>query len=324
MEFQSQFRLEPPLTLPKIGQQISQIVSFLDQTFEPFEFGPDPIFAEWGPRLIDTSSPRITALLHPEFLTRWNGLMFEGAPFVDTIYFTCFPSIEALASIASQAAPRSLIFCHHALDYRSGSSEKLLGEGFVGWNLDTLEQLQGQGVSMYISHAPLDYNPTCGTTAALADALDMRPELRSPIIGEPGRTVGLIGDIEPITGVELRAKLSRIAGIERIDCYGEVKHTISRVAVVAGECTSIEAMKLVLDAGADVLIAGEIMSFASGSWGEQRRAEFETANIPNSLLLMAMSHGASESIVFERHLVPLLRKEFGVECYIIKESEWWR
>ena len=312
------------LSLPKLKCHLSELVSFLDKAFRAFEFGPDIVFSEWGPRVIDISNPRVTALLEPSFLSRWNGLMFQGASLVSTVYFTCFPSTEALSTIALTATPGSVIFCHHALDYRSGSSEEVLGAGFVPWNLDLFEHLRNRGVSLYVSHAPLDYNPTCGTTAALADALEMQPDKRSSIIGEPHRTVGLIGEINPVSVVDLKVKLSQIAGVTRVDCFGDTNRTIQRVAVVAGECTSIKAMRLALDAGADAFVAGEVVSFASGSWGEARRAEFKSANIQQSLVLMAISHGASESIVFEKHLVPLITERFGLECHVINELNWWR
>ncbi len=97
--------------------------------------------------------------LETDKFEEWNGLQIEGKSEVKKIVFEVDASIDTFKEAIKNGA--DLIVAHHGLFWKN------VNPSFVGYNKERIDLLQKNGISLYISHLPLDRHRTIGNNAEL-------------------------------------------------------------------------------------------------------------------------------------------------------------
>lgn len=173
-----------------------------------------------------------------------NGLQVEGA---DRVSRVALATDTALATIAMAAeAGAQMMVAHHGLFW--GRIEPVTGPMRA-----RLAALLEAGLSLYVSHLPLDAHPEVGNNAVLARLLEL--EDLEPFGRWGDRAIGVLGRLpQTVDRSGLAARLEALLGV-RPDVLPFGGDAIRRVAVVSGAAADLipeaEAM------GADAFITGE-------------------------------------------------------------------
>lgn len=114
--------------------------------------------------------------------------------------------------------------------------------------------LASHGITHAFFHAPLD-DASFGTSAALADAMGLRNQVRAMPYMEVCRC-GILGEVEPEPFDVFAARLSAILG-EPVRALRNHEGPVRRVAVVAGGGNLTTEMQVAAEAGCDTYITGE-------------------------------------------------------------------
>ena len=109
-------------------------------------------------------------------------------------------------------------------------------------------------IAVYSAHTNLD-KAVGGTDDCLAEALGLKDVCR--IDDTPDLSFGRIGVLDrPMDLIEFAELVRRQLKAQRIDIVGEKRRAVKKIAVSGGSGAGL--MKKALDAGADVLVTGEI------------------------------------------------------------------
>ena len=84
--------------------------------------------------------------------------MIKGAEEVNKIFASVFPTTKVMEKFLNDSQPGDLLFLHHPIWLISGNQKGKPGKGFVPIPEPTLKQLKQKKLSVYVCHAPLDYN----------------------------------------------------------------------------------------------------------------------------------------------------------------------
>lgn len=173
-----------------------------------------------------------------------NGLQVEGA---DRVSRVALATDTALATIAMAAeAGAQMMVAHHGLFW--GRIEPVTGPMRA-----RLAALLEAGLSLYVSHLPLDAHPEVGNNAVLARLLEL--EDLEPFGSWGDRAIGVLGRLpQTVDRSGLAARLEALLGV-RPDVLPFGGDAIRRVAVVSGAAADLipEAEAV----GADAFITGE-------------------------------------------------------------------
>lgn len=173
-----------------------------------------------------------------------NGLQVEGA---DRVSRVALATDTALATIAMAAeAGAQMMVAHHGLFW--GRIEPVTGPMRA-----RLAALLEAGLSLYVSHLPLDAHPEVGNNAVLARLLEL--EDLEPFGRWGDRAIGVLGRLpQTVDRSGLAARLEALLGV-RPDVLPFGGDAIRRVAVVSGAAADLipEAEAV----GADAFITGE-------------------------------------------------------------------
>ncbi|MFN8481586.1 MAG: Nif3-like dinuclear metal center hexameric protein [Anaerolineae bacterium] len=202
------------------------------------EFHVESVIETWP--LLAHGDPARTKFAAPQFLTNGNGLLVQGEPHVEEVYTTVYPTRAVIEHVTGRALPGSVLICHipMTLDGRTGYAPP----DPVG-----LADLQEAGVSLYILHAPLIWEPRLSTWRSLARAVGV--EIEGELMAD-GKPIGCYGKVEvephlaPI--FDFSAFLLRVE--ERLDITNSqvaenLDGVVGRVAVVPGDGGSPELLE---------------------------------------------------------------------------------
>ena len=201
-----------------------------------------------------------------------NGLQVESAAEVTRAVF----GVDACAALIEAAAERGadFIFVHHGLSW--GSEPRRL----TGITARRYGELLRRGISLYAAHLPLDAAVGFGNNARLAamvKLLDTEPFF--VCCGAPIGRIGTAGGFRRVG--EVRECLERELPCRSL-LLGEDEREVKRIAVVSGG-GGLEAVERAAEAGADLLITGELTHVMFHCAAE------------NGLAVLAVGHYASET-----------------------------
>jgi dinuclear metal center YbgI/SA1388 family protein len=173
-----------------------------------------------------------------------NGLQVEGA---DRVRRVALATDTALATIAMAAeAGAEMLIAHHGLFW--GRVEPVTGP-----LRDRLGALFDAGMSLYVSHLPLDAHAEVGNNAVLARLLGLGE--RRPFGRWGDRSIGVLGRLPEATGrAALAARLEALLGA-RPDVLPFGPDAIRTLAVVSGAAADLVPEAAL--AGADAFVTGE-------------------------------------------------------------------
>jgi dinuclear metal center YbgI/SA1388 family protein len=173
-----------------------------------------------------------------------NGLQVQGS---DRVRRIALATDTALATIAMAAGARAeMLIAHHGLFW--GRVEAVTGP-----LRDRLAALFEAGMSLYVSHLPLDAHADVGNNAVLAGLLGL--EDREPFGRWGDRSIGLVGRLpEAVDVAGLAARLEALLGARPhiLPFGGDEIRTIAVVSGAAADLVPEAAL-----AGVDAFVTGE-------------------------------------------------------------------
>ena len=173
-----------------------------------------------------------------------NGLQVQGADRVRRVALT---TDTALATIAMAAGARAeMLIAHHGLFW--GRVEPVTGP-----LRDRLAALLDAGMSLYVSHLPLDAHVEVGNNAVLAGLLGL--EDRRPFGRWGDRSIGLVGRLPgTLDRAGLAARLEALLGARPhvLPFGGEAIRTVAVVSGAAADLVPEAALT-----GVDAFVTGE-------------------------------------------------------------------
>lgn len=170
----------------------------------------------------------------------------EGdSPEVDRVAF----AVDAAQATARAASDRGadLLVTHHGIVW--GGLDRVTGTTY-----DRVTAFTDRGVSLYVSHLPLDGHPAVGNAAQLADGVGL--EATEPF-GEP-EPFGRIGtSSEPLETDALAERVERALpdGERALRTFDFGPDEIERVAILTG--SGADFLDDAVAAGADAFVTGE-------------------------------------------------------------------
>lgn len=301
---------------------VTEITAALDQLFSVQGLTQDPSMSRNVPRVYEAAGTDWRGYFLPEFCERFNGLMLQGAPTVQRVFTTVFPSCDALDLFLAQARPGDLLFLHHPIDCRNGNPRGRWAEGFVPISQDRLDAIRDGNLSVYACHAPMDTNRGIGTTDAMVEALGatVLQEFMEYGAGYAGR----VCRISPTSTDDLEAMLLRTYNIPYLEREGTERSRIEVAAVLAGIGDNYRLMEHVEALGAEAYITGELHVRIEGDWGRHKFVEVEEFSGRTGMSLFGVSHAASEQLVMESQMPRWFREVLKLEVIPIREKEMWR
>ena len=220
-----------------------------------------------------------------------NGLQVQGA---DGVRRIALATDTALATIAMAAGARAeMLIAHHGLFW--GRVEAVTGP-----LRDRLAALFDAGMSLYVSHLPLDGHAEVGNNAVLAGLLGL--EDREPFGRWGDRSIGLVGRLaEAVDLASLAARLEALLGARpQVLAFGGDE--IRTIAVVSGAAADLVPEAAL--AGVDAFVTGETSHTAYHQAREWR------------MNVVFAGHYATETLGV-RALGDHLADRFGVETVFI-------
>lgn len=217
-----------------------------------------------------------------DYQEQWDNAGFQvGDPEADvTGVLLCTDVTEEVISEAISLG-YNMVVSHHPLIFHP--LKKLLGRNHVERMVATALR---EGVTIYSGHTNVDNAPG-GVSWVMADKLSMTSvELLVGHEARDGRQVGcgVIGNIVPMSGTELLARLRDAFGVAAIRYSGPVGHTVERVALCGGAGAFL--LDTALQQGAQAFVTADI-----------RYHEYMTAD--DRLLLADIGHFESEQYTKE-------------------------
>jgi putative NIF3 family GTP cyclohydrolase 1 type 2 len=293
----------------------------LDGLFSIEQWEPDPAMSRWLPRVYQALDDDYTHSLEPIFCARFNGLMLRAAETVEQVYCAAFPSPEIVGKVLEGRKGSALLFLHHPVDMEVG------GAGFLPIPPTILEEMQGQGISVYACHAPLDCHDEIGTNASIVQAFQVQVERSFAPYGSG--FAGRIGTIQSLGRDELITRGKEVFGVDRVEAGGAEPPSITQVAIVAGGGDDVELMEEAEALGAQAYITGEWYTRtipadeSERGWAEANRAACQRYAESTKMALLGFSHAATEFLVMKGQMAAYFqRRGLQVEC--VEQSDWWR
>lgn len=128
----------------------------------------------------------------------WNGLQFEGAPYVRKIAFAVDASVDSFERATQENA--DMLIVHHGHFWSNHNPS------VRGWTKERVDFLYKNKLSLYACHLPLDRHKEIGNNAQLLKILGAR--IKSEFLYHKGKNIGWIGERKkPITLKETELKL---------------------------------------------------------------------------------------------------------------------
>jgi putative NIF3 family GTP cyclohydrolase 1 type 2 len=301
--------------------KLNELVRALDAVFALSAWERDPAMGHWVPHVYRSIDFDFTKVLEPDFCKRFNGLMLRSENAVAKVYCAAFPTPEILRKVLDESLGDALLFLHHPVDL------EVSGVGFLPILPEMLMHLKAQGISIYACHAPMDCHETAGTTASIAQALEVAVEKRFDPYG-PGFS-GIVGTIEEQTVDRLVRKGKQIFGVDRVEIGGARPLSITKIAIVAGGADTPRLMAEAEGLGAQAYITGEWYprtsprDEAGRQWAETNLVACRAFAEQTEMALLGFSHPATEFLVMKRHMADFFKAyDLSVEC--LPQSDWWR
>jgi putative NIF3 family GTP cyclohydrolase 1 type 2 len=258
----------------------------------------------------------------PEFNEHLNGLMLKGALTVNHVYLSAFPSLDVLDAFFDQAQEGDLLFSHHPIYMNCGDPRGDFGSGWEALPEDYISQFKDKGLPFYSCHGPMDNNIELGTRSAIIEALEAKVE-RDFFFDGTGYH-GAICRIGSISWAELHSKLKSIFSIPYLDISGKLRDKVEKVALIAGGGDNISFLKEAEEEDVDAYIAGEIFSRLDTNWGEENNPRVIEFEKQTSMMLVGLSHSASEFLTMKTQMSDWFKKNFDVETTLLEQEDWWR
>ena len=178
---------------------------------------------------------------------RWNGLLVRSGVEVERAATCVFPSDAIVAALE----PRTLLFSEHPIAFDDDV------EGFAPLTRATFERLQGEEISFYHVHAPLDQHPEVSPSRLVAEGVPLTGlQEYFPIAeGIPGGAA-IIGDTElSLDGLAERVRAYLGPEIP-VDVLSGPRERAGRVAVVAGGGAERAILEASLERGCETYVTG--------------------------------------------------------------------
>ena len=200
--------------------RLGEVVSYLDTTLEISRF------RDYGP----------------------NGLQVEGAQSVARIV----TGVSANMALFERAGDADLIVVHHGLIWGGGLSR------VTGTAAERLRTLLGSGTSLAAYHLPLDFHPTLGNNAGLADAISL-PAERIGFGDVRGHALGLAATLavpRPRDNIINAISTGVCGGSEPRFVFPFGAESVKKVGLCTGAASDL--MEEAAECGCDVFITGEL------------------------------------------------------------------
>lgn len=221
-----------------------------------------------------------------------NGLQVEGKDEIRKVVFAVDASLELIRKAIDCQA--DYIFVHHGLSW--GAEPRYL----TSWTGQRFRELFQHNISLYGAHLPLDAHPELGNNIQLAKILDLQN--LQPFCQYRSYDIGFVGDLPEAM------KTSAVADIlsESLGSAGAIfqpEKEIRKVGIVSGGAGQ-DGLFAALDAGADLLITGEVCHEMIHPLKE------------SSLALIAPGHYLTET-VGPKAVMDDVKKQFALDCQFI-------
>ncbi len=189
-----------------------------------------------------------TFLNHSRFSdSSLNGLQVEGRATVQTVAL----AVDAAQATIEQAiaADADLLLTHHGLFW----GRPVPITGMLGRRIGALLRA---GLSLYVSHLPLDAHPTVGNNAVLVRALGLADP--QPFGEYRGNSIGFIASsAEPLSLEALLARIHERLGTPQAELrvWGQREQPIKKIGIISGGAAN--NIEDAIAAGCDAYITGE-------------------------------------------------------------------
>ncbi len=215
-----------------------------------------------------------------------NGLQIPGSSEVTRVVSAVSATRELFELAAARGAEAVLV--HHGLFWGDAGALSPLQAG-------RLRAVFAGDLNLIAYHLPLDAHPEVGNNALLIDELGLR--MAEPLGAYKGRTIGFVGETEPIPAATLTATIEQKLGRAPLHLdFGPAE--IRRVGVIAGSAP--DQIEEAAAAGCDAFITGEPAERVNSAAKEL------------GIHFYAAGHHATEKLGVQR-LGELLAREFGVD-----------
>lgn len=299
---------------------LDKIVKELDSFFEVKSLETDPAMSHFMPQVYKGNEADLKQF-EKDFLRHYNGLMIKGDINFKTIFTASFPHDEILNKFITESDKGDLLFLHHPIPLESGDPKGKLGRGFLQNNLNLIQKIVNKKLSVYVCHAPLDYNERISTGRAISEALGGKVE--KTFLPYGNGEAGLIVEIDPISAKDLIRKLRTIFKVPYLDTAGKTPSVITKVGIVAGGGDEVEYSQTVKKMGAQVYITGEVFSHQESDWARKNSKKIREYVKTAEIFLIGVSHAASESLVMRTQLPKWFKSKFGIPVVPLSQKKWW-
>lgn len=299
---------------------LSKIVKELDSFFKVKALEIDPAMSHFMPQVYKGNESDLK-FFEKEFLRYYNGLMIKGDINVKTVFTASFPHDEILNKFISESHNGDLLFLHHPIPLESGDPRGKLGRGFLRNNPNLIREILNKKLSVYVCHAPLDYNDKISTSRAISEALSGK--VKKTFLPYGKGEAGLIVEVKPISTRDLIRNLKTIFKVPYLDTASTTFGLITKVGIVAGGGDDIEYFQTAKKMGAQAYISGEVFSNQKSEWARENSKKIKDYIKTADTLLIGVSHAASESLVMRTQLPKWFERKFGIPVVPLSQEKWW-
>jgi putative NIF3 family GTP cyclohydrolase 1 type 2 len=237
----------------------------------------------------------------PAFLANKTGLINSSSDEIEKVFTVVFITQIIVDKLINKR--NSLIFTHHHFNYHEDE------RGILPVSPEIFKTLREAGISVYVAHAPLDTHKIYGTSIALAETCNIKPEkLFFDYLGAP---VALVGNIDK-TDFDTFSETVR-QNIQRpFLTLHKHKDDVGKIAVVAGGGDMPELLQQAFDLGCDTLLTGTVEHRWALPVIQENNRKFHKLNKKLKLNLIGGTHYATERPAMIK-VVELIRA-LGLDC----------
>jgi len=182
----------------------------------------------------------------------WNGLQVEGNAEVKKMVFAVNASIDAFKKAISEKS--DMVIVHHGLFWKSANPSQ------TKWNKERIDLLNNNGISLYVSHLPLDKHKVVGNNAQLLKLLGAK--IKKEFFKYGNFNIGWVGECKKPITIKFAAEKLKIELGTKCVILPFGKEKIKTIAVCSGG-GGHESFFEAFDSNVDLYLSGEAIDVYS-------------------------------------------------------------
>ena len=292
-----------------------EIARGLNDFFSVDKLPNDLPFSLVLPEIYQNAGINYKKYFSPEFLETFHGLMMNGEKLVQQVYGTVFLSQEIIDKILKKGDERFMIFAHHPME------DQTSGVGFMPLPEEYLEELLRRQVSIYSLHTPLDINEQASTSGSIANALNLKNQIR--YIPYSTGFLGVAGCLgNEIEFDEFLNSVRTCLGNNNVN-FVQKRRAVQKIGIMAGGATDPDFIEKTIDQGCDTFLAGEYDNKLNLEFAQTERGRLKELLTRININLVEASHYSTERLVMVSEIGNYFQDKNLPYEFIEQDDPWY-